>query len=639
MPQPACQRHPETISELQGFMRTYIDRITEQWLLTAPRANPAMLEMFRDRDAPPFRDLLPWSGEFAGKYLTSAVQVLRLTGSRRLKVWLQQFTNNLISWQDRDGYLGPWPKEHQLTNFVPYLGEKGLYTWDTWGHYHIMLGLLLWHEETGDQKSLKAARRIGDLICKKYLGEMKPRLVDTGFTEMNLAPVHGLCLLYKKIPEQRYLIMAQQIVAEFAVRGDEVFLAGDFLRQALEGKEYFETPKPRWESLHSIMGLAELYWISGEPTYRQAFEHLWWSMVHYDRHNNGGFTSGEKATGNPYDKAAIETCCTVAWIALSVEMLKLTGNPVVADELELSTLNSGVGMHSSSGRWATYNTPMDGHRWASAHQIVFQARPGSPELNCCSVNSPRSLGMISDWAVMSDKEGMRLNYYGPSRFSIPVGQNASVKITQQTDYPISGKILLQVTPSQPVEFTLKLRIPHWSQTNAVLINGQPAADAQPGQYLAIRRRWQAGDQVELALDMALHFWQGERECQEKTSIYRGPLLLAFDHRYNLHLASHDRMAAQEVDPWKPFTNRMRIPELDARSMQAKLVEWHDWLAPWLLVEITAANGEIVRLCDFASAGEGGSPYVSWLPVQNAPAPIEFTRSNPLRSNHIGGTSG
>jgi chemotaxis signal transduction protein len=93
-------------------------------------------------------------------------------------------------------------------------------------------------------------------------------------------------------------------------------------------------------------------------------------------------------------------------------MLKLTGESRVADELELTLWNSIIGLHSYSGRWATYNTPMDGVRRASAHEIVFQSREGTPELNCCSVNSARGFGMISDWALMRDADGLLVNWYG-----------------------------------------------------------------------------------------------------------------------------------------------------------------------------------------------------------------------------------
>ena len=108
-----------------------------------------MLAMFCDRDRQPYRDLLPWSGEFAGKYLTGATQVLRLTGDPELRCYLVGFVKELVALQDRDGYLGPFPRGHRLTGHAPNVGEKGGPTWDAWGHYHVMLGLLLWDEQEG----------------------------------------------------------------------------------------------------------------------------------------------------------------------------------------------------------------------------------------------------------------------------------------------------------------------------------------------------------------------------------------------------------------------------------------------------------------------------------------------------------
>ena len=244
---------------------------------------------------------------------------------------------------------------------------------------------------------------------------------------------------------------------------------------------------------------------------------------------------------------------------MSVEMLKLSGSSIVADEIELSTLNSVVGMHSASGRWATYNTPMDGQRGPARITLSSRHAPGSPELNCCSVNSPRGFGMIADWAVMHDAQGIRLNYYGPSRFTLQLANDGPVEITQETDYPVSGDVSIAVSPQAPQEFTLRLRIPYWSRQTRAALNGVPIEPVKPGHYLAIHRQWHPGDRIDLSLDMSLHFWPGERECQGKTSIYHGPLLLTFDQRFNLPLAGLNPPGVRTPDPWKPSTGELHIP--------------------------------------------------------------------------------
>ena len=488
---------PQVTVSLRGEIGRRLKAVTEQWILPAPFANPAMLEMFRNRDRLPYQDQVPWAGEFAGKYLTHAVQILRLTGEPKLRRHVAWFVGELLPLQDADGYLGPWPRPWRLRKGGPTCAEP----WDAWGHYHIMLGLLLWHEYAADPQALAAVRRIADLFCSRFLGSATERLHDTGAHEMNQAPAHSLALLYRVTGEQRYLRLAQQIVKEF-----ELPPAGDYLRQGAKNVPFWQTPKPRWESLHPIMGLAELYRATGDRQLREAFENLWWSMLAGDRHNNGGFTSGEKATGNPYDPNPIETCCTVAWTTMSVEMLRLTGSSVVADEIELSLLNSGIGMMSPSGRWVTYNTPMSGQKRASAHDIVFQARPGSPELNCCSVNGPRMLGMIGDWGLMQRADGLAVNYYGPGTFDAPLPAGRHVRLVQQTTYPRGNRIAIRTELDAPAEFVLALRIPHWSEKTRVTVNGAVVANVTPGRYLELRRNWQTGDRVVLLLDFRPHFW-------------------------------------------------------------------------------------------------------------------------------------
>jgi DUF1680 family protein len=571
------------------------------WLLTAPEANPAMLEMFRDRDREPGRNLVPWAGEFAGKYLASAVSALRLTEDGGLREYLGGFVADLIGTQDADGYLGPFPRSRRL------LGE-GL--WDVWGHYHCLLGLLRWHAETGDEAALACGRRAADLLCRTFLDGEK-RVIHAGSEEMNQSILHGLCLLYQRTGEERYLRLAPEVE-----RDSETPPSGDYVRSALAGQAFWQCPKPRWESLHAIQGIAELFFLTGEPRYRQAFEQLWWSIAEGDRHNTGGFSSGEQATGNPYDPRAIETCCTVAWMALSVDMLRLTVNVVVADELEWSTWNAALGAQHPSGRWWTYNTPMDGERKASAHDIVFQSRAGSPELNCCSVHGPRALGMLSEWAVMQAEDGVVLNYYGPSVFDLSLPSGRRLRLEQETDYPRSGQVRLTVSPEAREQFLLRLRVPHWSAETSARVNGEPFPTT-PGQYLRLEREWQPGDMVELTLDMGLRAWAGERECAGRVSLFHGPLLLAYDPRFGAH------------DP-------RSLPPIDlSRAADIELPGSHA-PRPLLLVRLPAENGDELTFCDFATAGAAGTPYASWLPAASSEL-LQFTRENPSRTWRAGGS--
>jgi uncharacterized protein len=599
---PLLERPARIAFTFDGILGQRIDANVRQWLLIAPDANPAMLQIFRDRDRTPPRDLVPWAGEFAGKYLISAVQALRVTKNRALKSRLQAFVAELISTQRADGYLGPFPASE---------GMMGPGRWDLWGQYHVMLGLYEWYRETGDQKAFAACRRCADHFCKTFLVGGK-RVVQAGSEEMNESSVHIFTLLFQETGETRYLQLVREIERDW-----ETPPSGDYVRAALAGKPFYQTPKPRWESLHSIQAVAELYFITGEERYRRAFEQMWWSIAEGDRHNTGGFSSGEQATGNPYDPRPIETCCTVAWMALTLDYLRMTGDARAADELELSTWNATLGAQHPSGRWWTYNTPMDGDRKASAHEIVFQARAGSPELNCCSVNGPRGLGMLSEWAVMTASDGLALNWYGPSDMTASLMSGRRVRLEQTTDFPASGTVRLKVTPDRAERFNLRLRIPGWSKETAVRVGGKRVENAMPGTYLSLDRDWQPGEVVELRLDMRPRLWVGEREAQGKASVYVGPLLLAYDPRFDTYAPN------QLPALGSPLSLRPSAPPalLETLSLVA---------APLLRLRFNTVEGKTITLCDFASAGAGGNPYVSWLPAPGL-KPVAFSRDNPLRT--------
>jgi uncharacterized protein len=593
---PMFHRPAGLRAELRGVVGERLRANLENWELRAPDANPAMLEMFADRERKPGRNLLPWSGEFVGKYLCSSILSYRLLGDPRQRALIQRVAHELMANQGPDGYLGPFDANNRLT------GRN----WDIWGHYWAIRALLLYREEFGDQEALRVARRAADLLVDKFLDKGIALTNDGSFGQMNYAVIHAFTALYRATGEARYLAMARWITRQWDRPG-----AGLYLRFALAGREMYEFPGNRWESLHDFQGLHEIYLLTGEPGFGQAARHIWNSILKGDRHNTGGFTSGERTTGNPYDTGAIETCCTIAWIDWTIDMLRLEGDSRIADELELSTFNGMMGGQHPSGRWWTYDTPMDGTKKASAHSIVFQARAGSPELNCCSVNGPRGLGLIGEWALLGSEKGLVLNYYGPStlRATTPGGQLSAIE--QKTQYPKDGDVKIGLLLARPEKFELRLRIPSWSANTRVAVNGATVA-AKAGTYLLLDREWSSGDRIEVALDLSFHFWAGEREQDAKTSVYRGPLLLAFDTLHN------------EADI-------ERVPELDGARLEGVAETSSRMYKPWVLLKFAGAGGQSVRLCDFATAGAYGTNYKTWLPVRNV-KPVPYGRRGPVWVN-------
>lgn len=569
------------------------------WLIPAPATNPGLIRMFAQRLDPRSCNLpaddrlpLPWVGEFAGKYLLSAVQSVRLTGDATLEGVLKQFVAELIATQGTDGSLGlPLP-------------------WDLWGQYHVLLGLLRWYEHTGDGSTLRACERAADLACARYLGRVDqialPFPLDS---EKNLAFAHGLALLYQHTGAGRYLELLHQIVDDWGARPED----GNFVNNALSGVDFYLGSKPRWESLHDVQAIAELYFISGEPTHRQAFEQIWRSIRTHDRHATGGFTSGEAATGNPYDPRYIETCGTVAWMALSIDMLRMSGESIAADELELSLFNAVLGAQTPDGRQWTYHTSMGGipttdvspanrygYRFPAGHDLEWQARDWYPQLSCCAANGPRGLGCLVDWAVMRSADAVVVNYYGEMSARLPAPDGTPLVLTQSTQYPVDGAVVLRVDPASPSEFSIRLRIPAWSKHTAVTVNGAPVACAA-GTYCHVHRKWTAGDQIRLQIDLTVRVERGERNAAGLGVAYRGPVLLALDSGRDRHSLS------------SPPTLRLTpAPQPLAAQAGPQRVTF-------------ASNAGPVTLCDFASAGVSAGGILFGRP--NSEGTWQFSRSD------------
>jgi hypothetical protein len=421
---------------------------------------------------------------------------------------------------------------------------------------------------------------------------------------MNMAILTSLGWLYRVTKEEKYFAMMKEVLADFE-------RAGDYYRAGLANVPFYQTPRPRWESLHCIQGLVEMYRITGDEKYKTSFLNTWRSIHRFDERNTGGFSSGEQATGNPFEDTPIETCCTIAWSALTADALRLGVDRRMADALELSLYNGTLGAQHPSGRWWTYNTPMNGVKEASAHTIVFQSRAGTPELNCCSVNAPRGLGMVSEWGVMRMGKDIVLNYLGPMKAEVPLDGGKKITIETKTSYPLEGKIEFHLSTDSDRDVNLWIREPSWTHKRlwkGALIDKEKG----PAGYQGILCPANKSTAASFELDMPLRTVFGDMEQLGKVSIYRGPILLAYDQTLNDFDAN--AIPPIDVDLMEKEGGGITIPEQEGSA---------PWRAtPAIMAKLPAGDNKVVQVADFASVGAMGTTYRTWLPVIKArpPAP-------------------
>jgi len=128
-------------------------------------------------------------------------------------------------------------------------------------------------------------------------------------------------------------------------------------------------------------------------------------------------------------------------------------------------------------------------------------------------------------------EGLYLHLYDNSVLDWHLENGTALKVQQKTSYPWKDVADITITPEKPADFTLYLRIPGWSDHTQVTLNGKAVSGVTPGQYLALRRRWQPGDAVSVKFDLTTHTLEANPRVVDdygRVAVQRGPLIYCLE---------------------------------------------------------------------------------------------------------------
>jgi DUF1680 family protein len=169
-------------------------------------------------------------------------------------------------------------------------------------------------------------------------------------------------------------------------------------------------------------------------------------------------------------------------------------------------------------------------------------------------------------------------------------------------------------------FAIRVRIPGWAEKATVKVNGKSAAKMpEAGVYLSLRRRWRAGDRIELDLPMEARLMTAHPKVEQlrnQVAVMRGPLLYCVESNdlpkgkdlNNVRIpADMELKAARTAD--LPFN----IQVLEGNALYLEESPWDDELYRPLAAP-TMTDLTIQLIPYFAWNNRGPGAMSAWLPL-------------------------
>lgn len=483
------------------------------------------------------------AGHSLGHHLSACVLMYQTTEDERFKERANYIVDELAIVQEGNGgqYIGAFDNGKKIFEEEIAKGEIRSQGFDLNGiwapfytHHKVMAGLRDAYRVLGNEKALEVEKNFADWIGSIVLPLNNEQVQDMLHCEFG-GVQETLADLYEDTGDEKYLEIARvfhhEAIIDPLIKGEDI----------LPGK-HGNTQIPK------LIASSRLYEITGKEDDRKPAEFFWKTVVKYHSYVTGGHGNHEyfgqpNKLRNRLSNGTTETCNVYNMLKLSQHLFFWEPRAEVADYYERALFNHIMAaQHPETGR-VIYNLSLEmgGHK-------TYQ----DPEWFTCCVGS----GMETH-----AKYGANIYYHNEndlyaSQFiaSNVVWEDKGVSLTQNTAFPEEQNTQFKFNMDTPQDFTFYVRYPYWAEEGIdIEINGETyAVEAEPGSFLAIKRTWKDGDEVDVRFPFSLRL-EAMPDDEDRIAVFYGPIVLAGD------LGSVDDEKAKERDFVPVFMSETRDP--------------------------------------------------------------------------------
>jgi len=460
------------------------------------------------------------------KWIEAAGFALQSGEQPELRSVVDKDIREIVAAQQPDGYLNTYyVLERAAQRMEPKTQQHGH---ELYNIGHLLQGAISYYRATGERTLLEAGLRfVNEFLWPNFGPGADKKPLFSGHPEMELALIE----LYRISGDKRHLELAGYLLAgDSRMHFTPENYVYHFCGIPFTSRTHLEGHAVR--AMYACCGATDYYLETGDQAHWKAVNVLWKDLVTAQMYVTGGVgaRSDGEAFGDPYElpnaTAYGESCAAIGNMMWNWRMLAATGEAKYADVIERALYNGINSGMSLNGTLYCYRNP-----------LAFDPSSGDKIRNewydttCCPPNLERTLASLPGYFYSTSSEGVYVHLYDNSSLDWRLENGTALKIRQKTNYPWDGNVEIALAPAQPADFTLFLRIPGWTDTARVAVNGKAVAGATAGQYLPIRRRWSAADTVTLQFNMAPQVLEANAEVVEnngRVAVQRGPLVYCME---------------------------------------------------------------------------------------------------------------
>ncbi|MFW5870224.1 MAG: beta-L-arabinofuranosidase domain-containing protein [Candidatus Sumerlaeota bacterium] len=535
-------------------------------------------------------------GETWGKAVRAACLFYRYSQDEELGKILKDTVADILSCERENGSISCARIEDQPD------GPGG----DLWERKYVMLALEHYLSDVRDDPDVLASLiRQVDCLIEQIGSSPKVGITQGGWSPNHLESstiLEPVMRVYQRTGEQRFLDFAAYIVSQGGCEGYD--LVDEALRKVLPHKMAGGVYPKAYEMLSFFEGVVEYYHATGDERCRRAAIALFDSVCRHEITVTGSaggdapyYEHGECwdntaiEQANPELNRTMETCVGVTWMKYCMQVYRLTGESSPADFVERYLYNALLGAAHQSGEKFSYMNRLNGVKSDPSGWGVYVNNAGT--FTCCDLNGPMGLASIPHFAVTSAFHGPTVNLFIPGQYRIETPAGSPLDIFIEGNYPAEPDLKIMCRLSEPETFSLRLRVPAWSECTKINVKGKEQKPA-PGEYVSLSREWRSGDTVEMTLDLRARVLRSEK--YNRVAVIRGPVVFARDENMD-----------------RDFDKPVRLLEKDGVLDIEPETPFYDTV--WQQIKAPTESGYI-RMVDYASINNwNGLKTCTWMPVK------------------------